>query len=425
MSIQRPELTDELIAFLSAAPSSFHAAHLVASELQRAGFTHLDETSAWQLTPGSGYVLVRDGAVLAWVMPSESAETAPLRVVGSHTDSPGFMLKPQTDFSRHGYALGSVEVYGGPLLDTWFDRDLSLAGRVVMRSGEQRLIHSGPVARIPNLAIHLDRSVNESRTIDRQAHLVPVLGMGEADLIEVMARQAGCDREDIAGFDVRLADTQPPAMIGTDASFLAAGRLDNLLSVFTSMLALREAAIASASTANITMLAAFDHEEVGSESRSGAAGPLLEVVLSRIHDALQLSAEQRARSLADSRCVSADAAHALHPNFSDRHDPQTFPVLGAGPVLKVNANQRYASDAVGAAFWREASAAAGVPVQAFVSNNTIPAGSTIGPITATRTGIRTVDVGVPLLSMHSVREMCHLSDVASFAAVLRAFYTAS
>lgn len=424
MSTPRPELTDELIAFLAAAPSSFHAARLVATELQRAGFTELEETAPWQLTPGSGYVLVRDGAVLAWVMPSEPAETAPLRLVGSHTDSPGFVFKPQPDFSRHGYALGSVEVYGGPLLDTWFDRDLSLAGRVVLRSGEQRLIHSAPVARIPNLAIHLDRSVNESRTIDRQAHLVPVLGMGEVDLIGLMAREAGSDRADVAGFDVRLADTQPPGMLGADASFLAAGRLDNLLSVFTSMVALRHAATARGGTANIAMLAAFDHEEVGSESRSGAAGPLLETVVSRIHDAMQLTAEQRARSLAQSWCVSADAAHAVHPNFTERHDPQTHPLLGSGPVLKVNANQRYASDAVGAAFWREASAAEGVAVQAFVSNNTIPAGSTIGPITATRTGIRTVDVGIPLLSMHSVREMCHLSDVADFAAVLGAVFTA-
>jgi len=425
MIIGQAALLDELRAFLESAPSSFHTARLVATTLQDAGFVELDETEPWQLNPGEAYTVVRDGAVIAWVMPQVAIDTAPLRLVGSHTDSPGFVMKPQPDFSRHGYALGSVEVYGGPLLDTWFDRDLCLAGRLVTRTGEQRLVHTAPVARIPNLAIHLDRSVNDSRTIDRQAHLVPLLGLGEVDLLAVMAENAGVDRSDIAGFEIRLADSQAPGMLGADHSLLAAGRLDNLLSVFTSMVALREASRSSAPGAHIAMLAAFDHEEVGSESRSGASGPMLESVLSRIHDALQLSSEQRARSLAQSWCVSADAAHALHPNFPDRHDPHTAPMLGGGPVLKINANQRYASDAVGAAYWREVSASVGVPVQAFVSNNQIPAGSTIGPLTATRTGIRTVDVGIPLLSMHSVRELCHVGDVHRFTEVLLSVYTSS
>lgn len=418
MSIQHPDLIAELRTFVQAAPSAFHAARLVADTLQSAGFVELDEAASWQLEAGQGYAVVRDGAVLAWVMPQAPAETVPLRLIGSHTDSPGFVLKPNPSVTRHGYALGQVEVYGGPLLDTWFDRDLCLAGRVVTRSGAQHLLHSAPIARIPNLAIHLDRGVNESRTIDRQAHLVPLLGLGEVDLLAVMAKAAGVDRDDVAGFDVRLADTQPAGMLGADGSLLAAGRLDNLLSVFTSMVALREVARDTRETTHIAMLAAFDHEEVGSESRSGASGPMLVDVLARIHDALQLSSEQRARSLAQSWCVSADAAHALHPNHADRHDPVTAPMLGAGPVVKLNANQRYASDAVGAAWWREASARAGVPVQEFVSNNQIPAGSTIGPLTATRMGIRTVDVGIPLLSMHSVRELCHVDDVAGFTSVL-------
>ncbi len=451
MSDAAPLSTDRLIedlsAFVMESPSSYHAAEAVARRLVAAGFTQLGEHQDWSAAPetaGPGrYVVVRDGAVLAWIVPEGAMPSTPVRILGAHTDSPGFKLKPQPTLVRSGWVQAGVEVYGGPLLNSWLDRELRLAGRLVTRDGAPHLAATGPVARIPQLAIHLDRQVNEGLKLGKQAHTAPVLGLAgsaeeaaHADVLSVVARAAGVAPEEVDGCDIVLADAQAPARFGAglegkaelDGSaggeFLASGRLDNLSSVHAGLVALEEAAETASAGDVIPMLAAFDHEELGSASRSGAAGPFLEEVLGRIYEGLGATVTQRAQAYAASWHLSSDAGHAVHPNYAERHDPANRPLPNRGPLLKINANQRYTTDAPGTAMWAQVCRAAGVPTQEFVSNNDIPCGSTIGPITATRLGIRTVDVGIPLLSMHSAREMAGVEDLQHLKEAAAAFFTA-
>lgn len=403
---------EDLGAFVTASPSSYHAAAEVARRAEAAGFARLDETAAWDVRPGGRYVVVRDGAAIAVVVPPSAGPTTPFTVLGTHTDSPGFKLKPRPTTTNGGWVQAGVEVYGGPLLNSWLDRELELAGRVVTRDGTEHLVRTGPFARIPQLAIHLDRQVNEGLTLDKQRHTQPVVGLGSSGAEVLAALAAGADApvgaSDVVGWDVMVADTQAPRAFGAGETLWASGRLDNLLSTHAALVALLDTA--PQDLTGIGVLAAFDHEELGSASRSGAAGPFLEDVLGRVSAALRAGDEDRRRAFAASLCVSSDVGHAVHPNYPERHDPVNRPVAGGGPILKINANQRYATDAHGAARWHAACAAAGVPSQEFVSNNAIPCGSTIGPITATRLGIRVVDVGAAILSMHSARELTAVVD---------------
>jgi aspartyl aminopeptidase len=296
---------------------------------------------------------------------------------------------------------------------------------------------TGPLLRFPQLAIHLDRAVNEGLTLDKQQHMNPIFGLGDPageDLLGLLAERVSgngtIDPAQIGGYDVVIADTQPPAVFGAKNEFFASGRQDNHSATHAGLAALIAHASADSTAgadhsrgrAPIAVLAAFDHEEIGSASRSGACGPVLEDILVRISDGLGASASQRRQAFAASFCVSADAGHAVHPNYPERHDPVNRPVLNGGPLLKINANQRYATDAPGAALWARLCGEADVPYQEFVSNNVMPCGSTIGPLTATRLGIRTVDVGVPLLSMHSARELCGVEDPHRLARVTELFF---
>lgn len=431
------EHIQDLAAYVMASPSSFHAVHEAGRRLDEAGFTGLDELASWD-APGAGsdgigkFYVIRDGALIAWVTPAGAGPTTPFNILGAHTDSPSFKLKPKSTTGKFGWLQAGVEIYGGPLLNSWLDRELRLAGRLVMLDGTQHLTATGPLLRFPQLAIHLDRSANDGLSLDKQQHMNPVFGLGEPngeDLLALLAGNAGGDTTvdpgQIGGYDVVIADTQEPAVFGAKGEFFASGRLDNLSAAHAGLTALINHAASSGSTDGhvpIAVLAAFDHEEIGSASRSGACGPVLEDILVRISDGLGASASQRRQALAASFCVSADAGHAVHPNYSERHDPANKPVLNGGPLLKINANQRYATDAVGAALWARLCAEADVPYQEFVSNNVMPCGSTIGPLTATRLGIRTVDVGVPLLSMHSARELCGVEDPKRLAIVTEAFF---
>jgi aspartyl aminopeptidase len=418
-SLDHAAYLEGLAAFVQASPSSYHAAEAVARRLVEAGFERLDERDAWPSGAGRR-VVVRDGAVIAWVHPEGAEATTPVRVLGAHTDSPSFKLKPNPSTASAGLLQAGVEVYGGPLLNSWLDRELELAGRLATRDGRTLLARTGPMLRIPQLAIHLDREQNKALSLDKQRHLHPIWGAGEeGDVLAELAADAGIAVDEIAGYDVLAADTAAPRRFGRDAAFFASGRLDNLSSVYAGLVALLAA---PGDAGHVSVLAAFDHEELGSESRSGAAGPFLEDVLARIGDAVGASAADRRRAAADSWLLSSDAGHGVHPNYPERHDPVNRPVLGGGPLLKLNANQRYASDALGSAMWHAACERAGVPTQPFVSNNTVPCGSTIGPISATRLGIRTVDVGVPLLSMHSARELAHVDDLVALAAAVTAFF---
>jgi aspartyl aminopeptidase len=422
----------DLGAYVSTSPSSFHAVHEAARRLDEAGFTGLDEVQPWDGGAGAFYI-IRDGALIAWVVPEGAGPATGFNILGAHTDSPSFKLKPKPTTGAHGWLQAGVEIYGGPLLNSWLDRELQLAGRLVMMDGTQHLTATGPMLRFPQLAIHLDRAVNDGLTLDKQRHMNPVWGLGnpaDVDLLAVLASHvpdASVDPARIGGYDVVIADTQAPAVFGANGEFFASGRLDNLSATHAGLAALIAHASPPAGGRGdaggpIAVLAAFDHEEIGSNSRSGACGPVLEDVLVRISDGLGATVSQRRQALAASFCVSADAGHAVHPNYAERHDPANHPVLNGGPLLKINANQRYATDANGAAFWARLCGQAKVPYQEFVSNNVMPCGSTIGPLTATRLGIRTVDVGVPLLSMHSARELCGVEDPHRLARVTELFF---
>jgi aspartyl aminopeptidase len=313
-------------------------------------------------------------------------------------------------------------VYGGPLFNSWLDRELEFAGRMVFVDGSVELVRTGPFLRIPQLAVHLDRGVNtDGLTLDPQKHLNPVIGLGDASHSDVVGHLAGLVRrkgEDVAGYDIAVADTQAPAAFGLDDALFASGRLDNLSSVHASLQAIIGI---GDDLEHIVVFAAFDHEEVGSGTRSGASGPVLSDILTRIGDGLGASESQRLRAWAASWCLSSDAGHSVHPNYPERHDPVNRPIAGGGPILKINANQRYSTDALGAAEWARACAQAEVGYQEFVSNNAVPCGSTIGPLTATRLGIRTVDVGIALLSMHSARELAGASDPENLSRAIAAF----
>jgi aspartyl aminopeptidase len=413
----------DLARFVEASPSSFHVVAEVARRLAAAGFSPLDEADDWTAATGRNFV-IRDGAIIAWIGHPAAGPTTPFRIVGAHTDSPGFKLKPKPTIGSLGWLQAGVEVYGGPLFASWLDRELELAGRLVFDDGTTALVRTGPFLRFPQLAVHLDHGVNsEGLTLNPQTHLNPVIGVGnpaDADIIAHLAGLAGHAGADVVGYDIVVADTQPAAVFGLDGALFGSARLDNLSSVHAGLAALLRLSEAGPfDVTDIPVFAAFDHEEVGSDTRSGASGPFLSDILARITGAA--TASDRSRAFAKSWCLSADAGHAVHPNYPERHDPANRPVVGRGPLLKINANQRYATDAFGAAEWARACRQAGVEYQEFVSNNAVPCGSTIGPLTATRLGIRTFDVGIALLSMHSARELCGVADPAALAAAITAF----
>src|SRR6056297_2429343 len=414
------ELLADLVDFLDASPSPWHAVESTVDRLD--GFTRLDETDAWHDIPEAGYV-ARSGAIIAWRLPTATTSPhAPFRLVGAHTDSPCLRIKPHPDTGGHGWRQLGVEVYGGILNNSWLDRDLGVAGRVMGEDGAVWLRNvAEPVARVPQLAVHLDREVNSGGlSLDTQQHLTPVWGVGHPAPGEFASwlHEVGEMAVAPAWWELCLYDVQGAAVIGADQSMLASGRLDNQVSCWAAVTALA----ASAPSQHVAVAVLNDHEEVGSSSSTGAAGPLLETVLRRLVAARGGTDDDLARSLAASSCVSADNAHAVHPNYPERHEPGHRPIVNAGPAIKVNSNQRYATSADTAAAFQRAAERAGVPWQVFVSRNNMPCGSTIGPITATRLGIDTVDVGVAQLSMHSARELCGADDPIHLAAALRAFF---
>ena len=395
----------------------YHVCTEVARRLADAGFRPQSSTEAWETSPGGWYVK-RDGAIIAYRIPERGSQLR-FKIVGTHTDSPGFKLKPRPQHSASGWSQAGMEVYGAPLLNSWLDREFGLAGRVVLDT-DQRLVATDAWLRIPQLAPHLDRTINDSLVLDRQRHLMPVYGVGDGrDIMTAVAEVAGCDVDEIRGHDLFAHVTQPPAVFGVDKQFLAASRLDNLSSVYPGLVALLNAEPHEA----IPVLACFNHEEVGSVTLSGASGTFLDEVLERICLGLGLDQDEAYRVRARSWMVSADAGHSFHPNYPEMYDPDQPPIMGKGPMVKVNAQQRYTSNGLGEALWASASERADVPYQVFVSNNSVSCGTTIGPLSAVRLGIPTLDVGIPILSMHSAREMCAQIDVGYLARVLSVFFS--
>ena len=422
---------ERLLIFLQSSPTPWHATVNMARRLEQAGFRRLDETQPWDLTPGERIVVTRnDSSLIALQLPEGKLDA--LRLIGAHTDSPGLRLKPNASIVGRDWLQLGVEVYGGALLAPWFDRDLGLAGRVHVRHTDGRLQGAllnieRPVAIVPSLAIHLDREANNGRVINAQTQMAPVLLQGGEgkDFDRLLKRwlyeQHALEDIEVLDFELCLYDTQPPGRVGIDGELIASARLDNLLSCFIGM----EALLNSDGTQG-AVLVANDHEEVGSASACGAQGPFLSDVLRRVHAQLDSAAqgdgeESWFRLLQASRLISCDNAHALHPNFIDKHDAAHGPAINGGPVVKVNANQRYATTSATAALFRDLCREAGVPSQTFVSRADMACGSTIGPITATELGIPTLDVGVPQWGMHSIRETAGSKDPDYLIRVLTAF----
>lgn len=423
---------EDLSAYVAAAPSPYHAVAETARRLDAAGFAPLALDGPWPAGPIRGYV-ARGGAIVAVSVPEGATADRRFRIVGAHTDSPNLRIKPVPDTGAAGWRQLGVEVYGGALWNSWLDRDLGLSGRVSVRGPdgpEERLVRvDDPLLRIPQLAIHLDRDVNaKGLKLDPQRHLTPVWGVGEVTpgaFRAYVAERCDVAPDDVVAWDLMVHDLTAPARLGRHRELLASARLDNLLSCWAGLEGLLAAPspgdASPTGDAPVSVLCLFDHEEVGSTSATGADGPLLAHVLERSVLARDGGRDDLLRALAGSVCASADMAHATHPNFAERHEPGHHVAVDGGPVVKVNANQRYASDAGTAAVLIEACDRAGVPHQTFVGRNDQPCGSTIGPLTAARLGIATVDVGVAQLSMHSARELCGAEDPVRLAAALGAF----
>lgn len=408
----------------------------MATMLDAAGFQRLDSSNSWNLEKSARYYVTRnDSAIIAFKTGVGNLPDAGFRIAGAHTDSPCLKIKPHADVANQSYAQLGVEVYGGALLHPWFDRDLSIAGRVNYQNAEGAVLSAlvdlkDPVAFIPSLAIHLDRTANEGRLINKQKELPPILLQLDADekfnledfLLGHLQKDMGCpDASAILSHDLLLYDTQPPALVGLRKQFICSARLDNLLSCFIALNSLIESKDESAS-----ILVCNDHEEVGSVSASGAEGPFLKSVLQRMLEsddkAEGSSAASFDRAIQNSVLLSVDNAHGVHPNFSDVHDKAHSPKLNAGPVIKINANQRYASNSESIALLKSICNRLGIDHQSFVMRSDMACGSTIGPITSALLGISTVDVGVASFAMHSIRESAGAADVESMAALIQAFY---
>jgi len=418
-----------LLDFIKKSPTPFHAVQQMVERLQAAGFQRLSEKEVWhdvnQHDGGRYFVTRNDSSIVAFSLHQPLAEHG-MHMIGAHTDSPCLKVKPNPDISEQGYLQLGVEVYGGALLHPWFDRDLSLAGRVSFLNKQHEIIHrlvdwQKAIAVIPSLAIHLDREANENHSINRQTGLPPVLMtlLGEQtsfhDLLLklVNVQHPDTDAMQVLSHELMFYDVQAPAVVGLNEDFIASARLDNLLSCYLGLMAIIE----DGSMKN-TLLVCNDHEEVGSVSASGAQGNLLTSVLSRLCE----SDEALSRMVASSLMLSVDNAHAVHPNFADKHEPNHGPMINAGPVIKTNANQRYATNSESSAMFQHYCTLADVPVQAFVVRSDMGCGSTIGPITAKTLGVRTVDVGVPTFAMHSIRELAGRMDALYLYRVLVQYF---
>ncbi|CAL5202830.1 unnamed protein product [Lathyrus oleraceus] len=464
-------VVSDLINFLNASPTAFHAVDEAKKQLQAAGYQQISEKEVWELKAGHKYFFTRNhSTIVAFAVGKRYVAGNGFHIVGAHTDSPSLKLKPVSKVVKGGILEVGVQTYGGGLWHTWFDRDLTVAGRVILKrenagsvSYSHRLVRiEEPIMRVPTLAIHLDRGVNDGFKVNTQTHLLPILatslkaevnkvssengsvesgkqndGKKENDktgssntkhhpiLLQLLASKLECEPDDICDFELQACDTQPSLIAGAAKEFVFSGRLDNLCMSFCSLKALIDATSSDSNLEEepgIRMVALFDHEECGSNSAQGAGSPVVLDALSRITYSFSPNSKLLEKAVQKSFLVSADMAHALHPNYMDRHEENHQPKLHGGLVIKQNANQRYATNAVTSFIFREIASKHNLPVQDFVVRNDMACGSTIGPILASGIGIRTVDVGAPQLSMHSIREMCAVDDVKYSYEHFKAFF---
>jgi aspartyl aminopeptidase len=414
-----------LMSFIKSSPTAFHAVSTATAALVKAGFARLEECDSWDLKPLSRYYVVRnDSSLVAFVTGSKLDSCDPFRIAGAHTDSPCLKIKPEPEINRHGYFQLGVEVYGGALLNPWFDRDLSLAGRVSYLDVKGGLASTlvdfeKPIATIPSLAIHLDRDVNTNKSVNAQKELPAILMRVSSeekitfkDLLKqrLLEENPNSDIDRVLDYELSFYDCQAPALVGLQEDFISSARLDNLLSCYVLL-----QSIIDARPGQPSVIVLNDHEEVGSMSAEGAQGPFLISVLERLCS----TQENLRRALSGSLLISADNAHGVHPNYADKHDANHGPILNKGPVIKINSNQRYATNSETGAFFRHVCEREKVPYQTFVVRSDMACGSTIGPITASSLGIKTVDVGVPQFAMHSIRELAGSQDAFALYRVVK------
>lgn len=446
------EYTQALCSFLDAAPTSYHAAHHAVDFLCSHGFTQLNEEDDWSPLDAGGYVVRRGGSFVAWIMPTTTPQS--FRIIGTHTDSPAFKLKPSVSSDPGApYRHIDVELYGGMIINSWLNRECGLAGIVTTCDGTEYLVDTHrPVMIIPQLAIHLMRDQNTKLELCPQQHMHPLATDGDGeDIRELLVKETSIKASDIAGMDIYSYSTDKAACIGQ--TMLASARQDNLLSVHSAVCALlslyentfhshlsdhahqphqHNSSLTPQSLHDVMLIAGFDHEEIGSHTRYGAAGSFLPDILQRITELIYCSPHSASfvrnkysTMISSGSCLSVDVTHAFHPNYPDKHDPATQPVLGGGPALKLNANQRYSTDSYGQALWKQAALKAGIKTQTFVSRNNVTCGSTIAPMIATRLGFVTIDAGVPILSMHSAREISNPKDSHAMVQLMYAYLLSS
>lgn len=414
------EYAKALINFIDKSPNNFLATDTIKSELLENGFEELMPGERWSLKrEGKYFVTKNDSAIFAFAIGTEDVAESGFRIICSHSDSPSFRIKPAAEIKTEGGVVKlNTEVYGGPILYTWFDRPLSIAGRVLLKTDnpltpDTILINiERPIIIIPHLAIHLNRTVNDGNTLSKQKDMLPVISIVnescEKDnyLLNIIAHELMVSPEDVIDFDLTLYEWQKGCLVGANEEFISAGRLDDLAMAHASMNALLDS-----DNCKVTkVMAVFDNEETGSGTKQGAASPVLRNILERIVISQSDNKEDFFRAIDNSFMISADMAHAVHPNYPEKHDPTNHPVMGGGPVIKINANQKYVSDAESSAVFASICKQAGVPYQYFVNHSDIAGGSTLGNILTAQMDIRGVDMGNPMWGMHSARETAAVDD---------------
>ncbi|KOA19969.1 putative M18 family aminopeptidase 2 [Clostridium homopropionicum DSM 5847] len=426
------KLAEELIEFIYNSPTAFHAVNSLKEVLKREGFKEIKEEEQWKLEKGLKYFMTKnDSALIAFVVGKGKIHENGFKIIGTHTDSPSFRIKPNPEMvSENTYIKLNTEVYGGPILNTWLDRPLAIAGRVILKGDnplfpESKLVNiNKPIMIIPSLAIHMNRGVNDGIALNKQVDMLPMAGLineqFEKDnfLVRILSKELNIDYKEILDFDLFLYEYEKGSIIGLEKEFISSGRLDDLEAVHGGIKAL----IKSQASKATNVLVCFDNEEVGSSTKQGADSPMLTNVLERIVLALEGDREDYFRALSKSFIISADAAHAVHPNKGEKSDPTNKPLINKGPVIKLAANQSYTSDSDSSSVFKALCERAQVPVQKFVNRSDERGGSTIGPISSTHINIRSVDIGTPMLAMHSVRELCGVMDHYYAAKVFEEFY---
>ncbi|KEH99276.1 aminopeptidase [Clostridium botulinum C/D str. BKT12695] len=423
---------NELLDFIYKSPTAFHAVDTIKGVLDKKGFSELKECEKWNIQKGKKYYMTKnDSAIVAFVVGNGEIYKDGFKIIGGHTDSPTFRIKPNPEMtSEQSYIKLNTEVYGGPILNTWLDRPLAIAGRVTLKGEnilfpETRLVNiNKPIMIIPNLAVHMNRNINQGIELNRQVDTIPVLGIindefeKENYLLKAIAKELNVDYKEIIDFDLFLYEYEKGSVIGIQNEFVSSGRLDDLEAVHAALEALIQSNISKATN----VLVCFDNEEVGSSTKQGADSNMLANVLERIVIALNGDREDFFRALSKSFIISSDSAHAVHPNKGEKCDPTNRPKLNKGPAIKVAASQSYTSDSNSASVFKALCKKANVPVQEFVNRSDERGGSTIGPISSTHLNIRSVDIGTPLLAMHSIRELCGVDDHYYGMKVFKEFY---